>query len=171
MVSPRKSVYIETTIPSLVTARPSRDIGELFRQQVARDFWEFERQKYDLYISTYVWEECEKGDKEAAKRRLELIKDIPQIPKSKETDELAEEYFVFLQIPQKAKTDSSHLAICAINRIDFLLSWNLTHLGDIAFNKVVEYNTRRNLWTPELLDPDTFMRKMRRREEAENGRV
>ncbi len=115
MVSPKKSVYIETTIPSLVTARSSRDIGVLFRQQMARDFWEFERHKYDLYISTYVIEECEKGDKEAARRRLELIKDIPQIPKSKEADELAEEYFAFLQIPQKAKTDCSHLAICVIN--------------------------------------------------------
>jgi hypothetical protein len=168
MVQPKKSVYIETTIPSLVTARPSRDIGELFRQQIAREFWEYERHKYDLYTSSYVWEECEKGDKDAAKRRLELIKDIPQIPKTKETDDLAEEYFAYLQIPQKAKTDSSHLAICVINRIDFLLSWNLTHLGDIAFNKVVEYNTRRNLRTPGLLDPDTFMRKMRL-EEAKNG--
>jgi hypothetical protein len=26
----------------------------------------------------------------------DLIKDIPQIPKSKETDDLAEEYFAFL---------------------------------------------------------------------------
>jgi len=168
MAPSKKSVYIETTIPSLITARPSRDIGELFRQQVAKEFWENERQKYDLYTSQYVIEECEKGDKEAAKRRLELIKDIPQIPKTKETDELAEEYFVFLKIPQKAKTDSSHLAICVTNKIDFLLSWNLTHLGDIAFNKVVEYNVRRNLWTPGLLDPDTFMRKMKL-EEAENG--
>jgi hypothetical protein len=168
MALPKKSVYIETTIPSLITARPSRSISGLFRQQIARDFWEYERHKYDLYISIYVWEECEKGDEEAAKRRLELIKDIPQIPKTKETDELAEEYFAFLQIPQKAKTDCSHLAICVVNKMDVLLSWNLTHLGDVAFNKVVEYNTRRNLRTPSMLDPDTFMRKMKL-EEAEDG--
>ena len=167
MVSSKKKVYIETTIPSLITARPSRDIGELYRQQVAKDFWEYERHKYDLYTSQYVIEECEKGDKDAAKRRLDLIKDISQIPKSKETDDLAEEYFTYLQIPPKAKTDSSHLAICVINKIDFLLSWNLTHLGDVAFNKVVEYNVIRNLWVPGLLDPDTFMRKMKR--EEENG--
>jgi len=161
MASSRKSVYIETTIPSLVTAKPSADIGNLFRQTTAKVFWEYERHKYDLYTSQYVIEECEKGDKEAATRRLDLIKDIPQIPKSKETDELAEEYFKYLKISQKAKTDSSHLAVCVVNKIDVLLSWNMTHLGDIAFSKVVEYNTRRNLWTPSLLDPDTFMRRMK----------
>jgi len=168
MGSSKKKVYIETTIPSLITARLSADIGVLFRQQKAMEFWENERHKYDLYVSLYVIEECEKGDEKAAKRRLELIKEIPQIPKSKETDELAEEYFEFLQIPPKAKTDCSHLAICVINKIDFLLSWNLTHLGDIAYQKTYEYNIRRNLWTPGLLDPDTFMRKMKL-EEAENG--
>jgi len=168
MDSSKKKVYIETTIPSLITARPSRDIGELYRQQVAKDFWEYERHKYDLYTSLYVVEECAKGDEEAAKRRFELIKDIQQIPKSKETDDLAEEYFAYLQIPPKAKTDCSHLAICVINKIDFLLSWNLTHLGDSAYGKTYEYNIRRNLWTPGLLDPDTFMRKMKL-EEAENG--
>jgi len=168
MESSKKKVYIETTIPSLITARLSGEIGVLFRQQKAMEFWENERHKYDLYVSLYVIEECAKGDEKAAKRRLELIKDIPQIPKSKETDELAEEYFAFLQIPPKAKTDCSHLAICVINKMDFLLSWNLTHLGDSAYQKTHEYNIRRNLWTPDLLDPDTFMRKMKL-EEAENG--
>ncbi|GBU24215.1 hypothetical protein R83H12_00843 [Fibrobacteria bacterium R8-3-H12] len=164
----KKKVYIETTIPSLVTAKPSADIGNLFRQTRAKIFWEYERHKYDLYTSQYVIEECEKGDKYAAERRLELLKGIPHIPKSKETDELAEEYFKYLNIPQKAKTDSSHLAICVVNKINVLLSWNMTHLGDIAFNKVVEYNARRNLWIPSLLDPDTFMRRMKL-EETING--
>jgi hypothetical protein len=66
----KKKVYIETTIPSLITARPSRDIGELYRQQVAKDFWEYERHKYDLYTRQYVIEECEKGDEDAANRRF-----------------------------------------------------------------------------------------------------
>ena len=168
MDSPKKSVYIETTIPSLITARLSKDISILFRQQKATEFWENERLKYDLYISLYVIEECAKGDEVVAKKRLELIKDIPQIPKTKEIDKLAEEYFTFLKIPERAKTDCSHLAICVVNKIDFLLSWNLTHLGDIAYRRVMEYNIRNNLWTPNLLDPDTFMRKMKL-EEVKNG--
>jgi len=156
----KKSIYIETTIPSIIVARPSRDIGNLYRQEITKEFWEYERQKYDLYISQYVWDECERGDEEAAKKRLELIKDISNIPKTKEVDELAEEYFAYLNIPQKAKTDCSHLAICVISKMDVLLSWNLTHLGELSYAKVVEYNAKRNLWIPRLSNPETFMKSI-----------
>jgi len=153
----KKSVYIETTIPSVITARPSRDIGSLYRQTVTRDFWDNERHKYDLYVSEYVIEECEKGDRDAAKRRLDLIKDVPSLLKSKNTENLAEEYFRHLTIPARAKTDCFHLAICVIEEMDFLLSWNLIHLGNDMFLKVYDFNQERGLKTPRLIDPDTFM--------------
>ncbi|MCL2283231.1 MAG: hypothetical protein FWC26_07935 [Fibromonadales bacterium] len=40
MEASKKKVYIETTIPSFITARLSGDIGILFRQQKAMEFWE-----------------------------------------------------------------------------------------------------------------------------------
>ena len=43
------------------------------------------------------------------------------------------------------------------DRIDFLLSWNLTHLGNPIFLEVYDFNQKRGLLTPRLLDPDTFM--------------
>jgi len=156
----KKSVYIETTIPSLVTARPSNNIIELSRQYVAKSFWENERHKYDLYISRYVWEECEEGDKDAAKRRLYLIKDIRHLQANSEVEELAEEYFKYLDIPQKAKTDCFHLAICVVNKIDFLISWNMSHLGGATYLKTATFNIKRNLWLPQLLTPDVFMKVM-----------
>ena len=156
----KKSVYIETTIPSLITARPSNNIIELSRQYIAKDFWENERRKYDLYISRYVFGECERGDKDAAKRRLELIKDIQLLPVTKEAIKLAEEYFEFLDIPQSAKTDCFHLAVCVVNEIDFLISWNMTHLGTPTYSKILLFNGNRNLWLPQLLTPDVFMKVM-----------
>jgi predicted nucleic acid-binding protein len=162
----RKSVYIETTIPSILTARPGRDIRNLYRQQLTREFWEYERQKYDLYISQYVWEECEKGDEEAAKRRLELIKDIPFLPTNKDTEDLAEEYFKYLNVPKKAKTDCFHLAICVVEKINYLVSWNMTHLGRPAANRVAIFNGTRNLWLPDFVTPDLLMDI--EKEEAQN---
>ena len=156
----KKSVYIETTIPSYAAARPSKDILKLARQLSTRDFWENERHKYDLYISRYVVEECEKGDKEAAKQRIDLIKEVPLLPITQEVEKLAEEYFEFLDIPANAKTDCFHLAICVINKIDFLISWNMTHLGRPTYSKIVSFNEHRNLWLPELLTPDVFIEVM-----------
>jgi len=165
----KKKVYIETTIPSVITAKPSRDIRNLYRQEISREFWEYERHKYDLYISEYVLKECANGDKEAAGRRLELIKDIQLLPSNEGIDKLAEEYFRYLNIPQKAKTDCFHLAVCVIEKIDFLISWNMTHLGRLAFSKIAVFNGTRNLWLPELVTPDLLMDI--EKEEAQNGRI
>jgi hypothetical protein len=48
----KKSVYIETTIPSYITAKDSRDLIRLAWQLSARNFWESERKKYELFIYT-----------------------------------------------------------------------------------------------------------------------
>lgn len=56
-----KSVYIETTIPSIATSRPSRDTIIAGCQADTLLFWENERFKYDPYISQYVIDECTLG--------------------------------------------------------------------------------------------------------------
>ncbi len=42
-----KKVYIETTIPSYLAAKPSRDIFILAHQEVTREWWEDDKDKYD----------------------------------------------------------------------------------------------------------------------------
>jgi hypothetical protein len=153
----KKSIYVETTIPSLVTARQSKNVIDAFRQYISREFWEYEKHKYDLYISRYVIEECSKGNPEAAKRRIDLIKDIPLLRTTSETEELAEKYFSLLNIPLRAKTDCFHLAVCVVEKLDYLMSWNMTHLGGISYNEVAEYNYKHNLWLPRMNTPDTII--------------
>ncbi len=48
---PKLKVYIETTIVSYLKAWPSRDIVTLGQQQATRDWWDKEREKFDLYTS------------------------------------------------------------------------------------------------------------------------
>ena len=47
-------LYLETTIPSYLVARPSRDLRLAADQQTTREWWESHRQKYDLFISEAV---------------------------------------------------------------------------------------------------------------------
>ncbi|GBU20468.1 hypothetical protein R80B4_00346 [Fibrobacteres bacterium R8-0-B4] len=157
MDNSEKSVYIETTIPSLITARPSRDIDTFYRQNVTKRFWETERHNYDLYISNYVLSECKRGDPEFAKMRLSLIDGIQILDTNQDIEELAKEYHKLMNIPTAAEIDGFHLAICVIRNVDFLLSWNLKHLGQRSFALMVEYNTKHGLHIPILCDPNTLL--------------
>jgi hypothetical protein len=153
----KKTLYVESTIPSLATGRPSRDIITAGHQATTRLFWETERQKYDLFISQYVIDECSLGDPDAAKRRIDFLKGIPSLGQSEKVDELAAVYQTLLQIPDRARTDCFHLAVCVIEEINFLLTWNCNHLGANSYLKIREYNGGRHLWTPLLVTPDALM--------------
>jgi hypothetical protein len=151
-----KSLYIETTIPSLATSKPSRDMIIAGRQAATILFWESERHKYDLYTSQYVIDECLQGDTEAAKRRLEFLESIAIIPKSEHISGLANEYQKLLNIPDKSIIDCFHLAVCVVSEMDYLMSWNCTHLGINTFIKIQKYNESKGLFTPILLTPEAL---------------
>jgi len=127
------------------------------RQAATILFWESERHKYDLYVSQYVLDECSLGDPEAARRRLEFLKNIPVIQKSEQIPALASKYQKLLGIPDKAKIDCFHLAVCVVAEIDYLLSWNCTHLGIHTFVRIQKYNEKHGLFTPLLLTPEALM--------------
>jgi hypothetical protein len=153
----KKSLYLESTIPSYATARESKDVIKAARQAMTKLFWEHERQNYEVVVSQYVIDECSLGDPEAAQKRLDFLSGLPVLEKSEKVDELAVVYQGLLSIPDKAKTDCFHLAICVVARIHFLLTWNCTHLGINAYLKVHEYNEKHGLWTPLLVTPENLI--------------
>jgi len=159
-----KSIYIETTIPSYITAKDSRDVLKLARQVCVRNFWEYEKQNYKLYISDFVLAECEKGNKEAAQRRINLIKGLDRLPTTEEALTLAPIYKKLLNIPDKSTVDAFHLAVATTNQIDYVLSLNFTHMGIDSYGILLKYNESNGLNTPLLITPDYFFRM----EEYEN---
>ena len=47
----KPKLYIETTIPSYLMARPSRDLIVAGHQQLTLEWWEKRRNDFDIYIS------------------------------------------------------------------------------------------------------------------------
>ena len=62
-------VYIETSIVSYLTARPSNNLIAAAWQRETIDWWETQKGRFDLYISEVVIEEASRGDASAASRR------------------------------------------------------------------------------------------------------
>jgi hypothetical protein len=153
----RKSLYVESTIPSYATAWVSKDPIIAGHQAATVLFWERERHKYDLYISQYVIDEIQEGDKEAAQKRIELVEGITTLPKTAEIDALAVMYQKLLGIPDRAKADCTHLAVCVLEHINYLLTWNCAHLGVASQIKMQYYNEQHGLWVPTLAIPEALM--------------
>ena len=155
----KPSLYLETTIPSYLAARTSSNLVIAGRQAVTHEFFETERHNYDLFVSDYVYEECEKGDKSAAIRRLSWLKGIDILQKTPDVEPLADMFMHLLSIPPRCRVDAQHLAICSINEIDILLSWNCAHLGVESMQLIQKYNDAHGLMTPRMITPDYIVKK------------
>ena len=153
----KPSLYLETTIPSYLVARTSTNMVIAGRQAVTHEFWESERDKYNLYVSDYVRIECSRGDAEVAQRRLHLIDGIEMVLITPDIEPLADVYMSILSIPPKNRTDALHLAVCCLNEIDILLSWNFAHLGVESMQIIQKYNDAHGFHTPRMTTPDALV--------------
>ena len=135
----RKRIYIETTIPSYLTARPNRDIIQMARQQLARDWWDSERHNYDFCVSQIVLDEVAAGDEDAVQRRMAVIADLPLLDLTLDVDELAEKIMKSGLLPEGASRDAVHIAVACVHNVDFLLTWNCRHIANATILKDLQH--------------------------------
>lgn len=133
----RKLVYVETSIVSYLTARPSRDLRAAAWQQITTQWWEQERGKYDLCVSALVAAEASQGSPEAAQRRLQFLADLLELPIDDEVEEFAAKLMAGGGVPAAAEGDALHIAIAAVNETDYLLTWNCRHIDNAVTKPII----------------------------------
>ena len=154
----KPSVYIETTIISYLTAKPSRDLIIAAHQQITNEWWTDARPQVDCYVSPFLIDEASRGDAAYAQKRLDEIAGFTVLEVNEEIADLAQEYFAALQIPEKAKIDAFHLAVAAWHKMDYLLSWNCKHIASGRVQKMMqEINARLGVHTPIVCTPEELM--------------
>jgi predicted nucleic acid-binding protein len=121
-------LYLETTIPSYLVARRSRDLRLAADQETTQEWWDTQRQKYELFASQFVRAEAEHGDPKAAAERLALLEGMAILPELESADQLAAEIIAAGLIPPQAAVDASHIAIATAHGMDYLLTWNCRHI-------------------------------------------
>ena len=134
-----RRIYIETTIPSYLTARPGRDIVQAARQQLTREWWDVERRHYDLCISQIVLDEAAACDAEAAQRRMAVIDTLPLLDLTFEVDGLAETIMQSGLLPASASRDAVHIAVTAVHQVHFLLTWNCRHIANATIFRDLQH--------------------------------
>jgi len=146
----RPKLYLETSIVSYLTARPSHDLIRAAHQQVTRDWWKT-RFSFDLYVSEFVLDEAKAGDAEAAGRRLSALREASLLELTPETGRLAREILRQGGMPAKAYVDAVHVALSAVHGLDYLLTWNCAHIANTAMRGKIEAICRATGFEPPVI--------------------
>ena len=135
-------LYLETTIPSYLVARRSRDLRLVADQETTQEWWEQRRHHFDLFVSDLVLREARRGDAQFAAARLEKLRGIAILSASPAAEQLAERLLRDGIIPAIAADDATHLGFAAAHSMDFLLTWNCKHLHNPYLERRIEASCR-----------------------------
>jgi hypothetical protein len=147
----KPKVYLETTIVSYLTAWPSRDLIMAANQATTIEWWTKRRDAFDLFVSPTVVKESKAGDLEAAARRWEVLKGLPSLKITEEVELLANDLIVKVPLPPKAQADALHIAVAAVNGMDYLLTWNCTHIANATLRSRIEAVCRAAGYEPPVI--------------------
>jgi hypothetical protein len=157
-VAGRPKVYVETTVISYLTAWPSSEIVMAAHQQLTQEWWNSQRDKFDLFVSELVRQEAAAGDSEAARCRLEVIDSLLSLTLDEDTRQLAEVLAVHLKLPERAAADAAHIAIAAMNGMNYLITWYCRHIANAQLRTMIEkVITSFGYIAPILCTPEELM--------------
>jgi len=156
-VPARPSVYVETSVISYLTGRPSRDLIVAAHQQITREWWE-RRERFGLFVSEAVHFEARRGDPDAAARRLEVLAGLAMLPATQEAAALVERLVREHAMAPAAAFDAAHVALATVHRMDYLVTWNCTHIANAAIRRGIERTCLAAGFAPPVLcTPDELL--------------
>ncbi len=147
----KPTVYIETSIVSYLTSRPSNDIRVAASQNATNEWWETRRPVFDLYISEFVLTEAGFGHPDAANRRMTVLRYIPELETVEDVRILGKALIARGSLPVKAEIDAYHIAVAAVHGMEYLLTWNCTHIANAVMRPKIESLCREFGYEPPII--------------------
>lgn len=151
-------IYVETSVISYLTARPSRDLIVAARQEATREWWESRGVKFAAFSSQLVLNEVSAGDPEAALKRLTTCQSLPLLPIDAHCEALAEQLISTGAVPSTEQEDALHIALATLAGVDFIATWNFAHLvGPVAKFRLQLAIQQLGHATPILATPEELL--------------
>lgn len=162
---PPRTIYVETSVIGYATARPVNHPQVSFRFQLTRKWLDRAMASADceLFVSQAVIEEISRGDTEAVKERLAAIRGIPILGTTPLEIEFSRRLLEARAVPPQAEVDALHIAVAALHDVEFLVTWNCTHIANAVTRRTIEKVCRKAgyrapiLCTPEELNFDELV--------------
>jgi len=154
----KATLYIETTIPSYLVSRPSRDLIVAAHQEITREWWLKRKTDFSIVASQFVIDEIGAGDVSLAQERLRLLSDIPLLEVTGDVADLASVFVEQRLVPRKSATDAAHIAVATVHHVNFLMTWNCAHLANATIvTKIREACRSEGYECPVICTPEELM--------------
>lgn len=154
----KPKLYLESTIPSYLAARPSRDTILIGQQKCTRDWWNKRAAHFEIFVSEVVVGEISDGETAMAARRMELIKPFALLESNDAVKALTRALVHGGPLPEKAARDAAHIALSAVHGMHFLLTWNCTHIANaMMYAKMREICAAHGCECPVICTPDELL--------------
>ncbi|MDN5937621.1 MAG: type II toxin-antitoxin system VapC family toxin [Salinisphaera sp.] len=144
-------VYIETSIVSLLAARPSNNVRAAAHQSVSWKWWDQRSSHFDIFVSEFVLAEVAQGDPAAAQRRMNILNELTVLQTNAEVTDLGDKLVEAGAIPEAAKMDAFHIASATVNGMDYLMTWNCKHIANAVMRPRIETLCSREGYAPPII--------------------
>ena len=144
-------IYLETSVVSYLVGRLSRDVIVLGNQELTREWWVKSRAQHEFFVSEIVMAEIAGGHEELASQRLEIAQELPLLAVTQEAERLAPLLLKAGALAANAATDALHMALAAVHGMDYLLSWNCTHIANASIRRAIEKQCRVSGFEPPVI--------------------
>ena len=153
-----QKVYIETSVVSYFVGEISKNIIIAGHQASTKDFWGKLNIEIEPIVSALVIKEASQGDKEKAESRIKAIEGFTVIDISIQAEDLADLLVEKNGIPKEFPEDALHIAIAAVEKIDFIATWNFKHINNpFTKNKIKQIIEDAGFSCPVLASPEELL--------------
>ena len=144
-------IYIETTVIGNVAGRLHANPDVASRQRSTRTWWDSAGSQYELAISQLVIDECSDGDPAAAQERLGVLDGLTVLAITDDARLLARVLNAEGAVPQSEPRDALHIAVAAVQRVQYLVTWNFKHIANATMRSKIEQTCRDAGFTPPII--------------------
>ena len=144
-------IYVETTVIGNVAGRIHSNPDVASRQRTTRTWWNAAALQYELAISQLVIDECGDGDPTAAQERLDVLDNLTVLAITDDARALARVLNAEGAVPPSEPRDALHIAVAAVQRVQYLVTWNFKHIANATMRSKIEQTCRDAGFEPPII--------------------
>ncbi|RJO66869.1 MAG: type II toxin-antitoxin system VapC family toxin [Myxococcales bacterium] len=145
-------IYIDTSVFG-VSITTLNDPKSRFMREYARRFFSL-RSGYEGFISEVVLQEVGMAPAAVKEALKPLISGFPLLPLTPVALDVARMYRTRFVMPTGNESDSVHVAIAVVHRMDSIVTWNLKHMANPAKQETLRLiNSSLSLPSPVICSP------------------